>query len=74
MIEIFGSYLQHNRECGRTDPNSGGNVVFIGPSVWISSEHFYIQIGCALPLSQKFFGKQSKTTAGPTAEIGWTFV
>jgi hypothetical protein len=73
MVEIFGTYLQHNKECCQRDPNTGGNVVFIGPSVWLSSERFYLQLGLGIPLSQNFFGDQNKTTVAPTAEIGWTF-
>lgn len=50
MVEIDGQYSWKNKIHGIVDPNSGGNVIFITPSLWISSKHLILQFGAGAPL------------------------
>ncbi|HUD01870.1 MAG TPA: hypothetical protein VMR37_06050, partial [Rhabdochlamydiaceae bacterium] len=60
MIEFDGSYAEKDKIQGKTDPNSGGNVIFIVPSIWLSSKRWILQGGIGLPLLQNLNGHQDK--------------
>lgn len=53
-LEIDGIYTQRTRVDGQTDCKSGFNVVFGGPSIFLSLEHLIVQAGIQLPFAQKF--------------------
>lgn len=73
MLELDGQYNQKNRIKGRTDPNSGGNVFYITPSIWVSSKEFLFQFGVSLPLNQHLFGKQNKVEYALNLNAAWSF-
>lgn len=73
MFEIDGQYSKKNRIRGRTDHNSGGNVIYAVPSFWASSKYFLIQFGATLPINQNLFGNQRKFDWGAAINIAWSF-
>ncbi|MDP4154025.1 MAG: hypothetical protein Q8929_00185 [Bacillota bacterium] len=73
LVEANGNYTQKNKINGTTDPNSGGNVVNVTPSLWISSNDLIIQLGIGAPAIQHLFGHQNKNKYLLTANIGWSF-
>jgi len=73
MLEIDGQYDSKDRINGKKDPDSGGNVIFITPSLWISSEKTVIQLGVGGVLTQHLNGNQSKFTHQVLCSVGWTF-
>lgn len=73
MVEMDGIYLKKNRIHGHTDKNSGGNSIFITPSVWMSSKRFLIQFGAGFPVNQNLFGDQRKFDYSLWLNIGWSF-
>ena len=62
MAEINGQYSVQNTINGIVDSNSGGNIVFITPSLWISSKKLIFQFGFGLPVTQNLFGNQKRGT------------
>jgi hypothetical protein len=48
-------------------------MVFITPSLWISSEHLILQLGLGLPATQHLYGHQNKKDYLLAANLGWTF-
>ena len=44
-LEFNGIFTERDKIAGITNPNSGGNVIFLGPSFWASSKEFILQIG-----------------------------
>lgn len=60
MVEFDGNYGEKNLIQGVTDPNSGGNIVYITPSLWLSSQRLLFQWGISLPLVQTLNGTQSQ--------------
>ncbi|WP_133127285.1 hypothetical protein [Legionella nagasakiensis] len=72
LLELDGVYSEKNKLSGRTDPNSGGNIINITPSVWYSTQTLIIQCGVAFPLVQHWYGNQSKTNYYATATLTWT--
>jgi hypothetical protein len=73
MVEIDGLYSCRNRIHGVTDPNSGGNLIIITPSIWVSNEKFIFQLGVGGPLYQHLFGNQIKYLYHIIFEAGYTF-
>jgi hypothetical protein len=72
MLEIDGVYAWKDRIKGRTDPDSGGNIVYFTPSIWISSEHLIFQLGAG-PVVQHLYGHQSKKFLSADFNLGYTF-
>lgn len=60
MIEFDGTYANKDKIQGKTDPNSGGNVIFATPSIWLSSKRWVFQFGIGFPIVQNLNGHQDK--------------
>ncbi|MCL9683759.1 hypothetical protein [Legionella maioricensis] len=73
LLELNGQYTEKNKIFGQANPNSGGNLVFIVPSLWFSTEKLIAQLGISLPISQHFYGEQAKVKYNIVASLGWTF-
>lgn len=72
MTEIDGTYSQRNIINGVTDSNSGGNIVYITPSIWASTKKFLFQFGVGFPATQNLYGNQPKETFLFAANVGWS--
>lgn len=73
MIEVDGLYASRNILHGCVNPNSGGNVIYVTPSLWISSERLIIQLGFGGVLTQHLYGNQSSFTHQVIGNFGLTF-
>lgn len=73
IVEFDGLFAWKNKIKGHTDPNSGGNVIYITPSIWISSMNLIIQFGAGYPVVQHLFGHQSKQYLSLNFNFGVTF-
>lgn len=73
MVEIDGQYTKKNRIKGTIDPNSGGNVIYATPSLWVSSKDVLVQFGVSFPLTQNLFGKQNKVDYALNFNVAWSF-
>ena len=74
MVEFDGTYSGHDKIQGVTDRNSGGNVIYITPSLWVSSyESLFFQFGIGFPVHQHLFGYQTKSDYLVAFNTGWTF-
>lgn len=73
MVEVDGQYNKKNRIDGRIDDNSGGNVVYATPSIWLSSKELILQFGVSLPVNQNLFGNQHKFDYALTLNFAWSF-
>jgi len=60
MIEFDGIYRQRNRLSGKLNPDSGGNQIFLGPSLFFSTKNLILHGGVSWPIYQHLFGKQNK--------------
>lgn len=69
MTEFDGIYSGH----GKKIPNSGGNTIYITPSLWASSEHFLFQLGVEVPFIQNLFEHQLKDYAVIDFNCAYTF-
>ncbi len=73
MVEIDGQYSQKNTIERILDNNSGGNVILVTPSIWISSKEFIFQFGISLPLTQRLHGIQHKFNYALNLNLAWSF-
>lgn len=73
MFEVDGQYNKKNRIDGSIDHNSGGNVIYATPSLWISSKEMILQFGVSLPIHQNLFGKQKKFDYALNFNFAWSF-
>lgn len=74
MVEFDGTYSWKDRINGKINPNSGGNVIYITPSLWISSnESLFLQFGMGFPVEQRLFGHQEKIDYALFFNSGWLF-
>lgn len=73
MVELDGFYVEKNKLDGKLDPNSGGNTIYLIPSLWISSEKLIVQFGVGGPIYQNLFGKQRKKSVIIDFNLGITF-
>jgi len=71
VVEIDGLYSQRNKIEGETDPNSGGNIIYVTPSIWIASERLVLQLGAGVPATQHSFGEQTRSNYLLIGNIGW---
>jgi len=72
MIEGDGNYTQKNRVRGSIDPNSGGNIIYVTPSLWASTKQFIFQFGVGFPVTQHSFGNQTSNTYTLIGNVGWS--
>lgn len=73
MLEIDGQYFERDSYQGGIDTNSGGNYVFVTPSLWISSQRFLCQFGISAPVSQRLLGDQHKFDFVLNFNLAWSF-
>lgn len=72
MLEFDGAYSWKDRLKGKIDPDSGGNVIYLTPSIWISSKRLSFQFGVGYPVVQHLFGEQPKKFVSYDLKIGVT--
>lgn len=74
MIEFTGIYSWKDRLIGEQNPDSGGNIILMTPSLFIASiESLTVQIGLGVPLVQHLNGHQNKTDYILNLNLNWTF-
>jgi hypothetical protein len=73
MVEFDGQHSWKDTIKGKTDPNSGGNVIYLTPSLWMSSKMFILQLGVGYPVVQHLFGNQLKQRLFIDFNFGVTF-
>ncbi len=73
IFEVDGVFIEKNRLNGTLDRNSGGNVIYATPSIWISNERLIFQLGVSVPIQQHLFGKQPENNYALDINLGWTF-
>ncbi|MEX0940101.1 MAG: hypothetical protein WDZ41_01980 [Candidatus Babeliales bacterium] len=73
MVEFNGMYSQPDKINNSKDPNSGGNIVYIGPSLFFSTQRLILQVGIGVPITQHLFGNQNKNHFIVAGGIAWKF-
>ena len=74
LLEFDGQYTEKNQFFGRDNPNTGGNVMALTPSISFSSKKLMVQAGVGFPVVQHLFGHQTKMHYFVAANLIWTVV
>lgn len=74
MLELDGTYSCRDRIQGVIDPDSGGNIFIITPSLFLASkDSLVVQLGIGFPIVQQLNGRQNKQDYVLQTKISWTF-
>ncbi len=73
MVEMNGLYEQQEKVDCIKDENSGFNRVLIGPTLWFSTQRFFIEAGGYFVAVEHLFGKQPKSSAFFLIDMGFRF-
>jgi hypothetical protein len=73
IVEFDGQYTWKNRIKDSIDPNSGGHIIYLTPSLWISSKTFILQVGAGYPVVQQLYGHQLRQFLSFIFNLGITF-
>lgn len=71
MIEFDGISFKKDTLMGRIDPNSGGTVMYLGPSLYLATENTIFQMGFQIPCYQKLNGIQAKNSFQISISFAW---
>ena len=72
LIELNGQYSEKTRIGSQSAPNTGGNIIYVTPSLWFSTPKLIVQVGISLPISQHWNGNQSNISYYTGTMITWT--
>lgn len=73
MVEFDGQYIRKDKNGHQFDNNTGGNIIYITPSLWISSTRLILQLGIGFPVLQQLNGHQHKNDYLLALNAGWLF-
>lgn len=74
MVESTGDYGERDVIQGKVDPNSGGNVIYLTPSLFLSDkDNLIVQLGVGYPIVQHLNGNQKPNYYLLQTKISWTF-
>jgi hypothetical protein len=60
MLELNGEWHDHQRVGGVSDPNSGGNVVYLSPGVRLSMDKWSGFVSVGVPIVNDLYGAQAE--------------
>lgn len=72
LLEMNGQFTEKNSLDGIANPNSGGNVIALTPSLWLSSPWFAVQVGVGFPVLQNLNGNQTNMHYFIASNFSWT--
>lgn len=72
IAEVDGQFTEKTNVRGVNQPDSGGNVVYVTPSLWVSSKNWIFQFGVGFPAEQHLFGHQAESQYLIAANVSWT--
>ncbi len=73
MVEADGNYSSKNRNSGLMNQASGGNTIYLTPSLFYGRNNAILQVGFGIPVVQQLNGAQTLNNYFVAANIGWTF-
>jgi hypothetical protein len=73
MLEFNGIYRQKDKILGKINPDSGGNQIFLGPSLWFSNERIIVHGGISFAVHQHLNGNQTKDKYFAAINLGLKF-
>lgn len=72
LMELDGQYANKDKLNGIPNPNSGGNVIYVTPSLAYSNQNIILQFGPSFAFAQHLFGQQNNNHYAYSMKITWT--
>lgn len=72
LLEFEGQYTAKDKFFGDSLANTGGDIIFLSPSLWLSTQHLILQVGVSFPVVQHLNGNQAKSDYALAAGVTWT--
>ncbi|MFT4058149.1 MAG: hypothetical protein QM652_01220 [Legionella sp.] len=72
LVELNGQYSDKTKLASHIVPNTGGNIVYVTPSLWLSIPKMIFQVGISLPVTQFWYGNQSNISYYVGSIVTWT--
>lgn len=73
LLELNGRRLAKNRERYGFDPQSGGEIINLTPSLGLATRQLYLQLGYSFPIEQHWNNPGFKRNGLASLAIAWTF-
>lgn len=73
ILEMDGQFTERNQGQALKDSNTGGNVILLTPSFFVSSKSLIFQIGAGFPMVQTLNGTQAKNNYVLAAQLSFSF-
>jgi hypothetical protein len=73
MLEVDGVFQERNKIKGIKSSDSGGNFIYVTPSIFVSSKTWILQIGYGFTVQSHLFGNQNKNKYFPSFQLRKTF-
>lgn len=73
LLEFDGIYEQKERIDGEKDDNSGGNNIYLCPSLFFSTQNLILEFGVAPAIFSHQNGDQQKNRVLVAFTLGWKF-
>lgn len=73
IVECFGQYTPATTCHNKKISNTGGNVIFLGPTLWFATKQFATELGISYPVVQHLNGHQPKDHWFAAFDCRYTF-
>lgn len=73
LLELNGIYDGNDIFDGLSNPNTGSHFIYLGPSLWLSTEKFILQTGIEFIIYENLQGFQPQKQFFATLTVGWKF-
>ena len=73
LLEADGTYHSKDTINGILNPNTGGNIVYLTPSLSFSTQHLLLQLGAGYAVLQNLNGNQNNNHYLIASNVSWSF-
>lgn len=71
ILEFDGVTFKKDKLAGHIDPDSGGTIMYLGPSLYLATRNSIFQMGFQVPVYQKLNGVQAKNSFQISISFAW---
>ncbi len=73
IVEIDGLFSSRSKQNGMINPDSGGNVIYMTPSLFAANKNWIVQFGFGFVVQQHQFGHQNREKYLGALGLAYTF-
>jgi hypothetical protein len=73
FLEFDGYRFNRDEDRNKIVPNTGSNIIFLGPSLFYSTPRWSCELGMQAPIYEKDIGQQKKASWWFAFRFNWLF-